>query len=67
MEAMLKQLANKAVSGDLRAIREVLKRPVETGNGGVADGWRSTVSGASPCPTRNGNGNMDAAIGPSRR
>jgi hypothetical protein len=64
---MLKQLANKGVSGDLRAIREVLNLPVETGNGEVAGGWRPTVSGTSRCPTRNGNGNMDAAIGPSRR
>src|SRR4051794_26939196 len=45
LEAMLKQLANKGVSGDLRAIREVLKLPVETGNGEDAGGWRPVVSG----------------------
>src|SRR5947208_17024689 len=45
LEVMLKQLANKGVSGDLRAIREVLKLPVETGNGEDAGGWRPVVSG----------------------
>jgi Family of unknown function (DUF5681) len=30
LEAVLKQLTNKGVSGDLRAIRELLKLPVET-------------------------------------
>src|SRR3954451_24715338 len=45
LEAMLKQPANKGVSGDLRAIREVLKLPVETGNGEDAGGWRPVVSG----------------------
>src|SRR3954447_15799584 len=45
LEAMLKQLANKGVSGDLRAISEVLKLPVETGNGEGTGGWRPVVSG----------------------
>ena len=54
LEAMLKQLANKGISGDLRAIREVLKLPVETAaleppktpilNLQIASGPRPTLS-----------------------
>ena len=54
LEAILKQLANKGISGDLRAIREVLKLPVETEeqqlpktpvlNVQIAGGSRPTVS-----------------------
>jgi hypothetical protein len=44
LEAILKQLTNKGVSGDLRAIREVLKLPVESEGKQIAGGSRPIVS-----------------------